>query len=319
MKKIGIAVMLSVAVLLLSSCALWQSWRIQASISPLTGLSPEDPEPLFRIENIYDSAGNLIRKPLVSIRTDGTYVFRGYETWEYDAENRLIQHSTFSSGILTSYTRYEYDEQNRVAKESTYDAAGGLTDCWVNTYRENGRELHQQRYNANGEPTNQCVETYDAAGRQLSYWYYAADGKVVSHHEIEYDADGRDIKRTHYAENNKLTGFSTYQYDEKGNQIRSEAVNASGEVSVSEYSYTYDENGIVRKKITKQDGEVTSQIQYEYDSDGRLLFEKKGWQKVSYYYPDDETVIRTMRDTAGKLEWRFICNKAGQEIVREKY
>ena len=140
---------------------------------------------------------------------------------------------------------------------------------WIDdyVYGENGRPI--KCITSDGDGSTIVENVYDASGRCVKSLIKDEDGVLEGTYEYTYDDKGRVVKTvvTYYSDNDEPQATIIENvYDEKGNVIK-ESYNANGEESFTNYSYIYNENGTIAKRIV--DGE--SEYVFSYDDNGKLV------------------------------------------------
>lgn len=206
-------------------------------------------------EFIYDISSRLQK----AIKPDGTSI-----EYNYDNLNKLLS-KTYSDD--TESVTYGYDTTGRrvsMKDESgetsyAYDVLGRITSV------TDGLD-HTVKYGY--DEYGRLADISYPDGRTVSYTYDLADNLLTvddstgGKTEYTYDANGKVLSCT------RSDGSSTaYIYDLLGQVVSVQ--NTVGGNMVSEFTYTYDENGrIVTEKAT-QDGS-TAEKTFVYDAEGQL-------------------------------------------------
>lgn len=188
---------------------------------------------------------------LLSTSTDSI----GTTTYEYDAAQRLVQH-TPSRGPSSTYT---YDAAGRIAtvRGSTnlnygYDAVGRLLQ----------RKAVSPTSSANTE-----TRSYDVLGRLLSVKSASSSGYSTS---ATYTADSQIATLAQTANGNAASNTSTLTYDDAGRLISEAVTPAGGTTQTTTYGWDADAN---RVSTTLPDG---SRVDSLYDPSGMLLSSSDG-------------------------------------------
>ena len=268
----------------------------------------------------YDALGNLIQE---KIPFDSNYQYRKYT---YDkAGNRLTEEVTNqSSGSAEEYSLTEYSYNSRgmlisaagydgevikSAAQYVYDSAGNkvrvytglsslLTINGIDDVTENGDSdyaVRKYEYDYNGNMTkaidalgNEETYTYDNNGNRISY-----TDRNGSTFVYEYDSMNRLIKKSSndssYSYAYDSVGDKTavsgdfnaqYEYDGKGNLLNETTDNYS-----KAYAYDLQDNTV--SFLLKYNGEEKSNLQYSYDSMGRLSSVLDGETEIAVYTYDE--------------------------------
>ena len=144
----------------------------------------------------------------------------------------------------------------------------GELDCTEDyVYDENGR-LIKNIYDY-GDSSLIVENVYDASGRCVKSLIKDEDGVLENTYEYTYDDKGRVVKTVFtYLDNDEPQATIIENvYDEKGNVIKESYSDSFGDETVTNYSYIYNENGTIAKRIV--DGE--SEYVFSYDENGKLI------------------------------------------------
>lgn len=199
----------------------------------------------------------------------GSPVLSSYSIVERDANNRVIQQSSYNgsdvlqnrgvyqysaagvperityfdgSDALLYYNAYEYDSSGRSVTYSRYDAADTLTNYTVYEYDPGffNATTESTSYNAAGVPSSRTAYEYDDRGCYAGYSNYSYSSTtglwtLSSSRSYAYDADGRQVRYTGYSATFwTSTGYTTYEYDTDWNQTRYSNYDSTGALT----SYT---------------------------------------------------------------------------------
>lgn len=241
-------------------------------------------ESVLGYEELRDSEGKLMKITLDEVFTD------------------MIPHFVPSASL--GVTEYTYDSNGNLVKETCNNAY----ESTIKEYDENGFLIASKHKNAE---QSQCDE-------DRTYMY-------------EKDASGNPVKG--YYINNLIDNSGAYVYDDAGNILsgtfdarhlicdlecrdgrkvkETEYVHWAGKTeNAVGHIYEYDSNG---KKIHEtnygEDGNVTTEIRYEYDSEGRLVKQMYavsgdagddvGWE---YVYDAEGTCVNRIIWQDGKID-----------------
>lgn len=113
--------------------------------------------------------------------------------------------------------------------------------------------------------------------------------------KYEYDERGNEKLYINYDEDGEVFIEESSIYDEMDNKIRS-VYTADGKVSENDFKYTYDKNGNILLKLSKEDGDEYS-YEYKYDKIGNIkefVLKENGIQqnKTKYSYDDNGNKIK---------------------------
>ena len=213
---------------------------------------------------------------------------------EYDINDNLSK----ETDALGNSTTYTYDEDGELV---TVDIADdGVTDLTVShTLMDDAGEItrvkdangnvKEELFDASGltEQTkdingshegNESLITnyqYDSLGRVLKEIYN--DNSYITYH-YEGNSD-RVLEKIEYLPDNTMESYTLYTYDMQSRLTG--IIHKEGDVTVSEYGYTYNLNGNIISETVSYASENEKTTNYEYDAEGRMV-------KVTY--PEDSGI-----------------------------
>jgi RHS repeat-associated protein len=227
-------------------------------------------------------------------------------SYTYDINSNLAS-ITDPSGVITSYI---YDNLNRLTdiqeagqniSHYNYDALSrriGKTIPGTSLNTSYNYDLASRLLSITNLPTTiNDTYTYDNVGNRLSI----ADNNGF--HNYVYDSVYRLASATNPAEN--------YSYDPVGNRNPLSQTYDSGNRLLDDgnYTYTYDHDGNVTKKVKKGTLETTT---YTYNSEDQLIGVVTPTQTISYKY--DALGRRIEKNVAGTIT-RYVYD--GEDIIQE--
>lgn len=239
------------------------------------------PEPLARRETFYNENGEI---------TD-------IEEYEYDSENRYTQIHKLQRNPETNemdlYFIYTYSYGDSFyCVDTTYVQENNTTTRDI--YDMHGNAISTQRITSEDEEIETLTYTYEYtcdAKYKAEEYCYAGEDKDFGHHAMQlYNENGDETyKIVQYNDHWISTTTTEYEYNEQ-NQITHATCEFDFDISnlkttIQEYTYTYDENGLLIEEIINTDeGDVSEYsqetIQYHYDEEGRLIREES--RKIIY-------------------------------------
>jgi len=186
----------------------------------------------------------------------------GWNKKTYDKYGNLV----YAQGASGSWTEYRYDEDGNMIYKKDSDGV-----LYTYEYDEKRNIIKEHYWDVNEESESICYTYY--------YFYH-------------YDEKDRLIRKdesyTYRCEDAHYT--VEYTYDNKGNLILEEFSNGGWT------KYTYNENNkLIRKTLCYNGGfEITDE--YEYNSDGKLIFHDHNDGYTKYTYGNDGFLIYSETD-----------------------
>ncbi|KJR44860.1 YD repeat protein [Desulfosporosinus sp. I2] len=226
----------------------------------------------------------------------------------YDLGNRLLSKSVTQTGDSVSYT---YDNSGNRA---TMTDVSGVSSY---SYDANNRLLNVAKGG-----TNQITYTYDKAGNALTvvdskgftttYTYDTANRMGT----VKYTVNGSDKTTTYtYDVNGNRQAIAypsgiteSYQYD-KNNRLLT-LTNTAPSGTVSNYQYTYYDNGLQKTKLDNY-GTTT----YTYDGDGRIQ-QVTGPGKTTVYAYDKAGNRQSLDETYTSEQFSGYIDQASQTNIK---
>ena len=158
-----------------------------------------------------------------------------------NADNLQLKQTRVINGELDWTTDYVYGENGRPIKYISGD--GDVSTITEDIYYENNRCIKSLIKDEDGVLEGICEYTYDDKGRITKTVFtdlYNDEPEVMTLESV---------------------------FDEKGNVIKESYSDSFGDETVTNYSYIYNENGTIAKRIV--DGE--DEYVYSYDDNGKLV------------------------------------------------
>ena len=230
----------------------------------------------------YDDKENLNKE----VYADGTY-----KTFQYDANNRMISESCFTSaGIQTLETKYAYSEQGSLLVMEDFEVENGqkhrfrYTDY---TYDGLGQLTGVAEYSGSDVPGEEklreyrMVYSYDLDGRLETVLYPVSRNSEIKGLKYVYDENSRKTEDRAIMENGREEVISSYRYTGIGN-LDSETIHMGFLDGMPERviykKYFYDEFSRVAVISYYDSEEMTNCLEayrYTYDKNCRILTEDK--------------------------------------------
>ncbi|MEM9951281.1 MAG: RHS repeat-associated core domain-containing protein [Chloroflexota bacterium] len=254
----------------------------------------------------YDASGNIVRR----IAPNGVST-----TYEYDTLGQLrsTSYSDSSEPLI-----YDYDALGNRTQMGTitaeYDIFGRMTSITDNdSIRYQYNPVGQLESQESEQLGTQTAYTYDGLNRvdsitfaeqTIAVRYEQTTGLVNGYTrgnietEIEYDENNRVREIAHL---NNLAPDSppiivfTHSYDAVGNLIRVERVDDGNNTSEINYSYDIDQR-LISERWLGADGETRYIVNYTYDAIGNRTEENRNGRVTTYTYNNQNQLIREQRN-----------------------
>lgn len=232
--------------------------------------------------NTYDADGNLLTRQ--AYNPDLFYT----ESYTYDDHGNVTHYDTdlpLESGNVTDWT-YTYDDQGRITSKTGY-LIGHVAATYTYTYTDENY-TEESDYWVYGSRTH-TYRTYSPEGvlrKEEVYTQYEGVDEYKTE-ETSYDY-GKPFLTSYYDENGNVTaqklwnynvvdqkpqvialhdvsqlenGFARYELDESGSGYY-DFGDLAGAESVTNYTYTYDDDGNIIGRTAYTDGVLTEEITY---------------------------------------------------------
>lgn len=257
-------------------------------------------------------------------------------TYEYDENGNKLVITIYMDGEPFNQHRYEYNEDNNPVSSKSYRYTDGEKTETTRTRYEYNDDGHLERTvtYSNGKKTGTGKFVCDEDGNILKSVFYDTDGSQTGYATYEYNSDGKEISYEHYSADGKLTSSEETTYDQNGNITKFVAwsTKADGTLYISRhYEETYDDNGnCITHRSFDENGEISYDSTYEYDSDDRLLEQvttnyengkKSGTRRTVYAYNEDGHPEKISYYNDGELEsyTTVTCDDNGNPIKKVHY
>ena len=236
--------------------------------------------------NTYDADGNLLTRQ--AYNPDLFYT----ESYTYDDHSNVTNYDTdkpLESGNVTDWT-YTYDDQGRVTSKTGYlmgNVAAAYTytytdedyteesDYWVygdrthtyRTYSPEGVLRKEEVYTQyEGVDEYKAEETTYFLGKPSLTSYFDTNGRTTAQKIWEweyYTPDYEHVQLTKFRDVTQLeSSYESYTYDANGNKVLFDSGHTDAEEAVTNYTYTYDDDGNIIGRTAYTDGVLTEEITY---------------------------------------------------------
>ncbi len=98
-----------------------------------------------------------------------------YNTYEYDAEEKLTKFKVYEENIMYSYDTYEYNSSNQIIKIQSYNDESEAESYYTHEYDTEGNVIKKTEYSINGTLVLYFTFSYDENGNMINKKYYWAD------------------------------------------------------------------------------------------------------------------------------------------------
>lgn len=177
-------------------------------------------------------------------------------------------------------------------------------------FDENGNRKNHIRYKSTGEVDLNYEFHYDSNGNLISMDTYDGHGNLKGRRESQYDQNKNEIVRKLMDSRNPGELKTEYKYDNQNKLIKTINYKKDNNV-VSTQTFEYD-GELLKKSITRDsNGQLLSEVSYEYNSEGYLIKEtQKGVQgntTRNYEYDNKGNLIRVI-DQQSRREFKYDSN-----------
>ena len=274
-------------------------------------------------------------------------------TFDYDAMGRK---TTVKVGSQTLSTNVYRDDRNGLLSEVQYGNGGKVSYAYDGydrltgvKYDEENAERYTYQYGANGQAsevkdTNLGRTTrtdYDLADRPCQVEVRNdSDGSLMYRTRLKYDKLG-NLERfaenvgteTHetayvYDRDNRVTALTydgdtqkvSYGYDELG-RVTTRTAECGADAGKLTSTYTYVDGGFGTNSTTPLVKKITQNgisFEYEYDSRGNIVSEKRGSLTTTYAYDALGQLIR-VNDPHENATWVYSYDRGGNITSKAKY
>ena len=195
-----------------------------------------------------------------------TYAYNGYtRTYTYDDQGRITSKTGYLMGDVAATYTYTYTDED-YTEESDYWVYGSRTHTY-RTYSPEGVLRKEEVYTQyEGVDEYKTEETTYFLGKPALTSYYATDGSITAQKVWDweyYTHDYEHVQLTKFSDVTQLaSGYESHTYDMGGNEIAHESSYTDAEETVTNYTYTYDDDGNIIARTAYTDGVLTEEITY---------------------------------------------------------
>ena len=205
--------------------------------------------------NTYDEDGNLLTRQAYN-----PYLFYT-ESYTYDDQGRITSKTGYFMGEVAGTYTYTYTDED-YTEESDYWVYGDRTHTY-RTYSPEGVLRKEEVYTQyEGVDEYKSEETSYDYGKPFLMSYYDENGNVTAQKLWNYNVvDQKPQVITLHDVSRLENGFARYELDESGSGYY-DFGDLAGAESVTNYTYTYDDDGNIIGRTAYTDGVLTEEITY---------------------------------------------------------
>ena len=186
-------------------------------------------------------------------------------TYTYDDQGRITSKTGYLMGDVAATYTYTYTDED-YTEESDYWVYGSRTHTY-RTYSPEGVLRKEEVYTQyEGVDEYKTEETSYFLGKPALTSYYATDGSITAQKVWDweyYTHDYEHVQLTKFSDVTQLASdYESHTYDMGGNEIAPESSHTDAEETVTNYTYTYDDNGNIIGRTAYTDGVLTEKITY---------------------------------------------------------
>ena len=186
-------------------------------------------------------------------------------TYTYDDQGRITSKTGYLMGDVAATYTYTYTDED-YTEESDYWVYGSRTHTY-RTYSPEGVLRKEEVYTQyEGVDEYKTEETTYFLGKPALTSYYATDGSITAQKVWDweyYTHDYEHVQLTKFSDVTQLaSGYESHTYDMGGNEIAHESSHTDAEETVTNYTYTYDDDGNIIGRTAYTDGVLTEEITY---------------------------------------------------------
>src|SRR6185437_4877619 len=155
----------------------------------------------------------------------------------------------------------------------------------VKEYNESGLVTHETEYRPNGLKEMEVTFEYDPQMRLIAKqtWYPLED--TLEKMVYSYDSEGRKISEENYF-GDEVFDRLLFKYDDKGNIISQIRSDDEEDIEIEKQLSEFDDKGRLVKQVNFTNGQVESNIEFEYNEAGLCIRE-------THAYPEKKAVETT--------------------------
>ncbi len=191
------------------------------------------------------------------------------QEWILDENGHVTSYWVTGADGAKSGSEYTYDGNGNCLKELTYFKDGTKREE-IYTYDSDGNLTEDIVYNNEGRVIYHQESAYIAKDKPSRYIWYSYDdfGNIMGGAESVYNYEGSNLITKSSQDYNGYLSGENYTYDDMGNCTSEVYYDDTNGYYWESYS-TYDDRGNCTSQKYYSYGELFSETQYTYDSDGR--------------------------------------------------
>ncbi len=175
----------------------------------------------------------------------------------------------FPDKTVEEYTFYTYNKaHNTLLGKERFDADNKLIES--TTYKYSGIKLTKKTsYDSEKNVAGYHVYTCSPAGLILTDITYNYKNEIQSRSIYQYNSKGSKIKWEVFNGAEGFLGYTDYIYDRKGNNIKIENYNLR-KILAEYFTMEYNEKNLLIKTSSYANNKLYESIAYSYDAGGKL-------------------------------------------------
>jgi hypothetical protein len=196
----------------------------------------------------YDSLGNRIEK----VRLNNKNLIIQKNNYFYNNKGNLIENTyTDDMGHNIKFS-FSYDAKDSLIEVTKHFLHNSQNEKQIYVYDDNGNQIEEITYNTDGHSSYHVKRIYDKRSNLIETNYINWDGTKSNRIVFEFDSNNNQIKSLNYGSSGSLFSHSKSWYNKKNELIETISYDIKNDItSHFKYSYKYNNDGVIIKKIMK--------------------------------------------------------------------
>ena len=195
--------------------------------------------------------------------------------WQFNENGMGIQQTSYNDFDEPWVDKwvYGYDDKNRQTNNEHYNSTGAMESYYRSAFDEKGRMISGESWWTGTEVTT-MEYAYGENGEWSEEWIHNGE-RLTWHERTEYEEDRTTRRDIYSCSNNTIFSSYTYEYGKFGENYQTlrQDYYYEGELR-SQILYNYDSKGNMKDQAcVNADGDTTSYYYYEQDEQGREIFQ----------------------------------------------